>query len=152
VKAAAKFNQGYATTEYLAACLLDQAWHQLKAAEVPGADGVLAFETAALKKAGVDFAPVPPRYRSTYFSHIFSNNYSAGYYSYLWSEVLDADSVEWFKQHGGLTRANGDRLRTMVLSRGGSAEAMDLYRAFRGAEPDIKPLLARRGLDAAGAN
>jgi peptidyl-dipeptidase Dcp len=152
VKAAAKFNQGYATTEYLAASLLDQAWHQLKAAEVPGADGVLAFETAALKKAGVDFAPVPPRYRSTYFSHIFSNNYSAGYYSYLWSEVLDADSVEWFKQHGGLTRANGDRLRTMVLSRGGSAEAMDLYRAFRGAEPDIKPLLARRGLDAAGAN
>ncbi len=152
VKAAAKFNQGYATTEYLAACLLDQAWHQLKAAEVPGADGVLAFETAALKKAGVDFAPVPPRYRSTYFSHIFSNNYSAGYYSYLWSEVLDADSVELFKQHGGLTRANGDRLRTMVLSRGGSAEAMDLYRAFRGAEPDIKPLLARRGLDAAGAN
>lgn len=148
VKAAAKFNQGYATTEYLAASLLDQAWHQLKAADVPTADGVTAFEAAALKNAGVDFAPVPTRYRSTYFSHIFSSNdYAAGYYSYIWSEVLDADSVEWFKANGGLTRANGDRLRATVLSRGGSAEAQELYHDFRGAEPDIKPLLARRGLD-----
>lgn len=148
VKAASKFNQGYTTTEYLAASLLDQAWHQLKANEVPAADGVLAFEAAALKKAGVDFAPVPTRYRSTYFSHIFSgNDYAAGYYSYIWSEVLDADSVEWFKENGGLTRANGDHFRNTLLSRGGSVEALDLFRNFRGAEPDIKPLLARRGLD-----
>lgn len=148
VKAAAKFNQGFTTTEYLAASLLDQAWHQLKAGEVPAAAGVLAFESAALQKAGVDFAPVPSRYRSTYFSHIFSSNdYAAGYYSYIWSEVLDADSVEWFKQHGGLTRANGDHFRATVLSRGGSAEALDLFRQFRGAAPDLKPLLARRGLD-----
>jgi len=148
VMAARKFNQGYATTEYLAASLLDQAWHQVKAGEVPGVDGVLAFEAAALKKAGVDFAPVPPRYRSTYFSHIFSgNDYAAGYYSYLWSEVLDADTVEWFKENGGLTRKNGEHYRQSVLSRGSSAEAMDLYRAFRGADPVIKPLLERRGLN-----
>jgi peptidyl-dipeptidase Dcp len=148
VLAADKFNQGFATTEYLAASLLDQAWHQLKANEVPNADAALAFEAAALKKAGVDFAPVPPRYRTTYFGHIFSNAYSAGYYSYLWSEVLDADSVEWFKQNGGLTRRNGDHFRRTLLSRGGSAEAMELFRNFRGAEPDVKPLLKRRGLEA----
>jgi peptidyl-dipeptidase Dcp len=146
VLAARKFNQGFATTEYLAASLLDQAWHQLKPAEVPAADAVLAFEAAALQRAGVDFAPVPPRYRSAYFSHIFTGGYSAGYYSYLWAEVLDADSVEWFKQNGGLARANGDRYRNMILSRGGSADAMTLYRAFRGADPDVKPLLQRRGL------
>ena len=146
VIAAEMFNQGFKTTEYLAASLLDQAWHQLKPTEVPDVDGVMAFEAAALKKAGVEFAPVPPRYRSTYFSHIFSGAYSAGYYSYLWSEVLDADSVEWFKQHGGLSRQNGDHFRKTLLSRGGSAEAMDLFRAFRGAEPDVNPLLKRRGL------
>lgn len=150
--AAEKFNQGFKTTEYLAASLLDQAWHQLAAAEVPNVDGVMAFEAAALKKAGVEYAPVPPRYRSTYFSHIFSGGYSAGYYSYLWSEVLDADSVEWFKQNGGLTRKNGDHFRRTLLSRGGSTDAMTLFKAFRGADPDIKPLLKRRGLDAtAGA-
>lgn len=146
IEAAAKFNQGFATTEYLAAALLDQTWHQITVDQVPAAEGVVAFEAAALQRAGVDFAAVPPRYRSTYFSHIFANSYSAGYYAYLWSEVLDADTVEWFKRNGGLTRANGDRLRAMVLSRGGSAEAMDLYRAFRGGEPDIQPLLERRGL------
>jgi peptidyl-dipeptidase Dcp len=150
VIAAGKFNQGYATTEYLAASVLDQAWHQLAPAAVPSTDAVPAFEAAALQKAGFDFAPVPPRYRTTYFSHIFSSGYSAGYYSYLWAEVLDADTVEWFKQNGGLTRANGDRLRRMVLSRGGSADAMELYRAFRGAEPAVAPLLKRRGLAAAG--
>jgi len=150
VLAARKFNQGFATTEYLAASLLDQAWHQLLPGEVPAGDGVIAFEAAALRRAGVDFAPVPPRYRSTYFSHIFSGGYSAGYYSYLWSEVLDADSVEWFQANGGLTRQNGDRFRQMILSRGGSADAMELYRAFRGAEPDVKHLLRRRGLDHAG--
>ncbi|MEO5959586.1 MAG: M3 family metallopeptidase [Opitutaceae bacterium] len=149
VLAAEKFNQGFKTTEYLAASLLDQAWHQLRPNEVPDVEGVLAFEAAALKKVGLDFAPVPPRYRSAYFVHIFKNSYSAGYYSYIWSEVLDADSVEWFKQNGGLTRKNGDHFRRTLLSRGGSVEAMDLFRAFRGAAPDIKPLLIRRGLDAA---
>jgi peptidyl-dipeptidase Dcp len=146
VKAAAKFNQGFATTEYLAAALLDQAWHQITADKAPGADEVVGFEEAALKKAGVAFEPVPPRYRTTYFSHIFASGYSAGYYSYIWSEILDADTVEWFKENGGLKRENGDRFRTMLLSRGGSVEAMDMFRAFRGREPEIGPLLKRRGL------
>ena len=150
VEAAKKFNQGFATTEYLAATLLDQAWHQLKPSEVPGADGVLAFEAAALKKDGVDFAPVPPRYRTTYFSHSFAGEYSAGYYSYLWSEVLDADTVEWIKQHGGLKRENGDILRAKMLSRGGSENALQLFRDVTGREPYLEPLLVRRGLDAAG--
>lgn len=147
VKAASKFNQGFKTTEYLATTLLDQAWHQVGAAEIPEADGVLAFEAAALKKYGVDFAPVPPRYRSTYFSHTFAGGYSAGYYSYIWSEVLDADSVEWMQRHGGLTRANGDHFRKTLLSRGGSEDALKLFRDFTGGEPDLKPLLVRRGLD-----
>ena len=98
----------------------------------------------------MDFAPVPPRYRSAYFSHIFAGGYSAGYYSYFWSEVLDADTVEWFKSHGGLTRANGDRFRDLLLSRGGSRDAKEMFRQFTGHEPDIQPLLKRRGLDAAG--
>lgn len=146
VLATATFNQGFATTEYLAASLLDQAWHQITAEEVPDADGVAAFERAALVKAGVALDAVPPRYRSTYFSHIWSSGYSAGYYSYIWSEVLDADTVEWFKEHGGLTRENGDHFRQSLLSKGGSADAMTLFREFRGAEPDITPLLIRRGL------
>ena len=147
IQAAAKFNQGFATTEYLAASLLDQAWHQLAVAEAPGADEVMGFESAALTRAGVDFAPVPPRYRTPYFSHIFSSGYSAGYYSYIWSEVLDADTVEWFKENGGLKRENGDLFRTLLLSRGGSVEAMDLFQAVRGREPEIRHLLKRRGLD-----
>jgi len=145
VFAAEKFNQGFKTTEYLAATLLDQAWHQLKPGEVPS--DTLAFEAQALKKAGVDLPVVPPRYRSAYFSHTFSGGYSAGYYSYMWSEVLDADTVEWFKEHGGLTRENGDRFRAMLLSRGGSDEAMNLFRNFTGREPQITPLLKRRGLE-----
>ena len=147
VLASETFNQGFATTEYLAASLLDQAWHQLPAGGVPDADGVVAFEAAALAQAGVALETVPPRYRSTYFSHIWSSGYSAGYYSYIWAEVLDADTVEWFRENGGLKRENGDRFRRMLLSRGGSRDAMELYRAFRGREPDIAPLLARRGLD-----
>jgi peptidyl-dipeptidase Dcp len=144
--AARKFNQGFKTTEYLAAALLDQAWHQLKPDEVP--NDVLAFEAAALAQAGVDFVPVPPRYRSPYFSHAFGGGYSAGYYSYIWSEVLDAASVEWIETHGGLTRANGDRLRHTVLARGGSADAMGLYRDFTGQAPEVGALLKRRGLEA----
>ena len=147
VLATQQFNQGFATTEYLAASLLDMAWHQLTADEVPDAVGVEAFEAAALEAAGVALETVPPRYRSTYFSHIWSSGYSAGYYSYIWSEVLDADSVEWFKENGGLLRENGDHFRSTLLSRGGSVEALDLFRAFRGAEPDIGPLLVRRGLN-----
>ncbi|HRI83614.1 MAG TPA: M3 family metallopeptidase, partial [Opitutaceae bacterium] len=148
IEAAAKFNQGFATSEYLAATLLDQAWHQLAPDAVPDADGVLAFEAEALAKAGFDFAPVPPRYRSPYFSHIFSSNgYAAGYYSYIWAEVLDADGADWIRHNGGLSRAGGDHLRRTVLSRGGSADAMQLYRDFAGREPDVKHLLRRRGLE-----
>jgi peptidyl-dipeptidase Dcp len=145
VLAAEKFNQGFKTTEYLAASLLDQTWHQLKPEEVPA--DTLAFEADALKKAGVEYPPVPPRYRSTYFSHAFAGGYSAGYYSYLWSEVLDADSVEWFKQHGGLKRENGDHFRETLLSRGGSDDALKLFHNFTGGDPDVAPLLKRRGLD-----
>jgi len=141
-----KFNQGYATTEYLAASILDQKWHQLLPEEVPSAEGVLDFEAQALADAGVALATVPPRYRSTYFSHIVGG-YSAGYYAYIWSEVLDADTVEWFKENGGMTRKNGDYLRQMILSRGGADDAMVLFRNFRGADPDIQPLLERRGLN-----
>jgi peptidyl-dipeptidase Dcp len=114
---------------------------------VPGADGVLAFEAATLKKVGMDFAPVPSRYRTTYFSHAFAGGYSAGYYSYLWSEVLAAHTTEWFKSHGGLTRANGDRFRSTLLSRGGSQDAMGLFINFAGGEPEIEPLLKKRGLE-----
>jgi peptidyl-dipeptidase Dcp len=146
IQSSTKFNQGFATTEYLAASLLDQSWHQLAAAEVPDNNEVMAFEKSALKNAGVDFAPVPPRYRTPYFSHIFSSGYAAGYYSYIWSEVLDADTVEWFKENGGLKRENGDLFRTLLLSRGGSIEALDLFRAVRGRDPEIKHLLSRRGL------
>lgn len=149
VLAAQKFNQGFATTEYLAAALLDQRWHQLTPEQVP--TDALAFEVDALKQAGVDFAPVPPRYRSTYFSHVFAGGYSAGYYAYIWSAVLDADSVEWFKENGGLSRKNGDWFRQKLLSRGGSVDAMELFRGFRGRDPKIDPLLERRGLTAAAA-
>ncbi len=147
VEAAEKFNQGFKTTEYLSASLLDQAWHQLDPSRVP-TDGIV-FEKEALHKAGVDFPLVPPRYRSFYFSHAFAGGYSAGYYSYLWSEVLDADSVEWIKQHGGLKRENGDHFRETLLSRGGSADALSLFKNFTGREPYIEPLLKRRGLDRA---
>ena len=141
----AKFNEGYKTTEYLAASMLDQAWHQLNADQVPDADGVLDFEAKALEAAGVALSEVPPRYRTTYFSHIMGG-YSAGYYSYIWSEVLDADSVEWFKENGGMLRENGDHFRKTLLSKGGSVDAMTLFKNFRGAEPKIEPLLERKGL------
>jgi peptidyl-dipeptidase Dcp len=144
VMAAEQFNQGFKTTEYLAASLLDQAWHQLTPDQIP--TDTLAFEAEALKKAGVDYPPVPPRYRSTYFSHAFAGGYSAGYYSYLWSEVLDAQSVDWMKAHGGLKRENGDHFRDTLLSRGGSNDAMKLFHNFTGADPDVTPLLKRRGL------
>ena len=147
VEAADKFNQGFKTTEYLAASLLDQSWHQFDPSQMP--TDAIAFEKQSLQKAGVDYSPVPPRYRSFYFSHAFAGGYSAGYYSYLWSEVLDADTVEYFKQHGGLTRENGDLFRDKLLSRGGSADALKLFKNFTGRDPYIEPLLKRRGLDRA---
>jgi peptidyl-dipeptidase Dcp len=147
VKASEQFNQGYTTTEYLAASLLDQAWHQLPVAKADVAD-VIAFEDAALTKAGANVREVPTRYRSTYFNHIFGGDYSAGYYAYIWSEVLDADTVEWFKEQGGLSRKNGDAFREKLLSKGGSVDAIALFKDLRGREPDIEPLLERRGLKA----
>ncbi|WP_457443080.1 M3 family metallopeptidase [Roseateles sp. P5_E4] len=145
VARAKRFNQGYTTLSYLGAAIVDQRLHQLKAGEVPAADGIMAFEAKVLKDEGIDFGPVPPRYRLPYFSHIMGG-YSAGYYAYIWSEVLDADTVEWLKANGGLKRANGDALRAKLLSRGGSEDAMVLFRNLVGHEPDIKPLLERRGL------
>lgn len=146
VLATQTFNEGFATTEYLAASLLDQAWHQLQPSEVPAADAVVTFEQKALEDAGIALVQVPPRYRSTYFSHIMGG-YSAGYYAYIWSEVLDADTVEWFKENGGLKRENGDHFRKTLLSRGGADDAMKIFVEFRGKEPAIEPLLKRRGLD-----
>jgi peptidyl-dipeptidase Dcp len=147
--AAQKFNQGYATTEYLAAALLDQRWYQLPLAETPVKD-VNAFEARALHDAGVDLAEVLPRYRSTYFAHVFAGGYDAGYYAYIWSEVLDTNTQQWFREHG-LKRENGERLRQMLLSKGGSVDAMTLFRAFIGHEPQIGPLLEHRGLDVKAA-
>ena len=149
VIAAQNFNQGYAITEYLAAALLDQAWYQISVAAAPAAAGVPAFEAAALQASGLDYAPVPPRYHSTYFSHIFESGYSAGYYAYLWSEVLARDTGQWFHEHGGLTRANGDYLRTHILSRGRSADPTVLFRDFYGRAPEVGPLLEYRGLASA---
>jgi peptidyl-dipeptidase Dcp len=145
VLAAKKFNEGFRTTEYLAASIIDQRWHQLGASQIP--TDLLAFEAAALKDAGVDLPLVPPRYRTTYFSHVFSGGYPAGYYGYLWSEKLDADTVGWFIENGGLNRKNGDYFRKMLLSRGGTMDAMEMFRAFRGRDATVAPLLERRGLD-----
>lgn len=146
LRAAAGFNEGFATSEYLAAATLDQAWHRLSAAEAEAVTDVAAFEAAALSDAGLANPAVPTRYSSAYFAHIFSGGYSAAYYAYIWSEVLDADTVAWFEEHGGLTRENGDRFRQRLLAVGGSADPLAAYREFRGREASIDPLLARRGL------
>jgi peptidyl-dipeptidase Dcp len=148
VLAARKFNQGFATTEYLAAAIVDQAWHQLPAGRTPSASEVEAFEAAALKQAGIDFYAVPPRYRSTYFSHVFASatGYSAGYYAYIWSDVLARNTEHWFNSNGGLQRRNGDLLRAKVLSRGFSVDALTMFKDFYGRDPDIAPLLESRGL------
>jgi peptidyl-dipeptidase Dcp len=149
IKKSKTFNQGYLTTEYLAAALLDMAWHTLPA-DAPRQD-VDAFERAALEKRKVGLAQVPPRYRTTYFSHIWSGGYSAGYYAYLWSEVLAHDAYYWFRENGGMTRENGQRYRDMILSRGASRDVAELYRAFRGRDPEVQPLLQERGLAATTA-
>jgi len=144
IKKTETFNQGFDTTEYLAAALLDMAWHSLPA-DAPKQD-VEKFEKEALKQYNVDVPAVPPRYRTPYFAHIWGGGYSAGYYAYLWSEVLDDDAYYWFKEHGGMTRENGKRFRDMVLSRGSTEDMAQLYRSFRGRDPSVEPLLEERGL------
>ena len=148
LKAASKFNQGYTMGELIAAAELDMQWHEL-GADAPKQD-VDAFEAQALKTAGVDFPHVPPRYRSSYFLHIWSNGYAAGYYAYLWTQMLADDSWRWFTDHGGLTRANGDRFRALILSRGHTLDYGPMFRAFYGKDPDIGPMLEHRGLTAEG--
>lgn len=143
--ASESFNEGFATSEYLAAALLDQAWHGITADDA--VEDVAAFEAQALADVGLDNPAVPPRYASTYFAHTFSGGYDAGYYSYIWSEVLDADTVEWFRENGGLKRENGDRFRSRLLGVGGSKDPLEAYRDFRGRDAEIEPLLKRRGLD-----
>ena len=145
LKGASTFNEGHATTSYLAAAILDLAWHSLEVGQQ--VSDVIAFESQAIKDYGLDYHAVPTRYRSTYFSHIFGGGYSAGYYGYIWSEVLDAESVDWFKENGGLTRKNGDHFRAELLSRGGSIDSMQMFKNFRGREAMITPLLKRRGLE-----
>lgn len=142
---AKEFNQGFDTYEYLAATVLDMEWHLLEPSEIPS--DVQAFEQASLAKYNLANPAIPPRYKSTYFSHIFSGGYSANYYAYIWSEILAADAFSFMRNQGGLTRENGDRFRNYILSQGGSDEAMDLYREYRGEEPDVQHLLERRGLD-----
>jgi len=147
IRKAATFNQGYMLTELLAAAELDMQWHTL------ASDGPLknpdAFETAALAKTHLLLNAVPPRYRSSYFLHIWGNGYDAGYYAYLWCEMLDDDAFQWFEDHGGLTRANGDRFRQMVLSRGNTEDLAKMYAAWIGAEPEIGPMLKVRCLEPA---
>ncbi len=145
VMEAALFNEGFRTTEYLAASVLDFELHQLAIDEIPGPEELTAFEAETLAKYGMDYAPVPPRYRPAYFSHSMGG-YSAGYYSYFWAEVLDADSVNWIRENGGLDRTTGDHFRNTILANGGSQEAMALYEQFAGRIPGIEPLLERRGL------
>ncbi|WP_430539664.1 peptidyl-dipeptidase Dcp [Luteimonas terrae] len=138
------FNQGYATTEYLSAALLDLAWHTLPAGEAK--QDVDAFEKQALAKYKVDLAAVPPRYRTSYFSHIWGGGYAAGYYAYFGAEVLDHDAFQWFRENGGLTRENGQIFRDKILSIGHSRDLAVAYREFRGKEPSVEPLLEHRGL------
>ncbi|MFC4336604.1 M3 family metallopeptidase [Salininema proteolyticum] len=146
------FGAGFAKTEYLAAALLDQAWHRLAPEDVPTAEGrdavevVEEFERNALEEIGIRMDEIAPRYRSGYFAHTFTGGYASGYYSYVWSEVLDADTVDWFKENGGLTRANGDHFRETLLSRGSSIDPLESFRRFRGRDPEIEPLLKRHGL------
>jgi peptidyl-dipeptidase Dcp len=149
--AAQNFNQGYLTTEYLEAAMIDMAWHQISATPTPDAARVAGFEAAALEHYGMGAPLVPPRYHSAYFQHIFANGYSAAYYAYLWSEVLARDTGQWLHEHGGLSRANGDVLRTKILARGRSADPQMLFQDFYGRAPDIAPLLEYRGLSAAPA-
>ena len=145
IRAASLWGEGFRTAEYLGATLLDWAWHVLSPGQEPVPDPE-AFEHKALVQAGIDPALVPPRYRTGYFKHIFPGGYSAGYYSYIWSEVLDADTVQWFTENGGLTRANGDAFRSKLLSKGFSRDPLQSFRDLRGRDALLAPLLERRGL------
>lgn len=142
--AASKFNKGYETLEYLAAALLDLGWHTVTVDQAPS--DMEAFEKELLKRYGVDFTPVPPRYRTAYFAHVWSGGYSAGYYAYLWSEVLAADAFAAMKERGGLKQSNGQAFRDAILSRGDSRDVMQQYIDFRGQKPSVDALLIRRGL------
>jgi peptidyl-dipeptidase Dcp len=144
IKKAATFNQGYSLTEILAAADLDMQWHTITA-DKPLQDAD-KFEMEALHKTNLDLPQVPPRYRSSYFLHIWSNGYASGYYAYLWTEMLDDDAFSWFQEHGGLTRENGQRFRDMILSRGNTQDLATIFQNFFGREPDIKPMLKNRGL------
>jgi len=144
IRKAATFNQGYLLTELVAAAELDMQWHTLPASAPLQQPDV--FEKQALEKTQLLISAVPPRYRSSYFSHIWSNDYSAGYYAYLWAEMLDDDAYQWFEDHGGLTRANGERFRQMVLSRGNTEDLAKMYAAWRGRAPSVEPMLKDRGL------
>jgi peptidyl-dipeptidase Dcp len=147
VVAAQNFNSGYATTEYLEASMIDQAWHQIAAAATPPPPNVMAFERAALSKDHVLYPPIPPRYHTPYFLHVFAGiGYAASYYAYIWSEVLARDTGHWFHTHGGISRANGDFFRAKILSRGRTKEPDVLFREFYGGPPEIGPLLEYRGL------
>ena len=144
IRRTATFNQGYDLGELIAAAELDMRWHELPAS-APRQD-VDQFEAAALANMGLDVTDVPPRYRSSYFEHIWSGGYAAGYYGYLWTQMLEDDAFAWFEAHGGLTRANGDRFRRLVLSRGHSQDYSTMFRAFYGKDPDIGPMLEDKGL------
>jgi peptidyl-dipeptidase Dcp len=145
--AASKFNKGFDTLEYLSAALLDLGWHSMKADDVPTTpEDVEKTEAALLAKYGVNFAPVPPRYRTQYFAHVWSGGYSAGYYAYLWSEVLAADAFAYMATQGGLESNSGMEFREKILSRGATREVMQQYRDFRGSDPKVEALLERRGL------
>jgi len=144
VKKSAKFNQGYALTEIVAAAELDMEWHTLSADAV--LEKVDDFEIQALKHKNLFLSAVPPRYRSSYFAHIWQDEYAAGYYAYLWAEMLDHAAFEWFENHGGLTRENGERFRRMILSRGNTEDLGKMYSAWAGGEPSIEPMLKFRGL------
>ncbi len=148
IVAAQKFDQGYLTVEYLQAALVDQAWHGIAPAQAPDTGQVEAFEAAAIAGSGLNAAPIPPRYHSSYFLHVFADDYPASYYAYLWSEVLARDTGQWFQAHGGITRTNGERLRASVLSRGWTRATRRQFRDFYGRDPEIGPLLEYRGLEA----
>jgi peptidyl-dipeptidase Dcp len=144
LKKSQTFNQGYNFGEILAASELDMQWHKLTA-EAPKQD-VDAFEEKALKAAGVDFPNVPPRYRSSYFLHIWANGYASGYYAYTWTEMLADSAYRWFEENGGMTRSNGQRFRNLILSKGHTMDYGPMFKAFLGKDPDIEPLLEQRGL------
>ena len=149
IKKAETFNKGYSMTELLAAAELDMQWHFL-APDAP-LQNPDEFEKQALAKTHLNVSYVPPRYRSTYFSHIWQSGYSAGYYAYLWTEMLADDAYQWFVEHGELSRANGDRFRQMILSRGNTQDLAKMYEAWRGAPPNTKAMLKNRGLEGSTA-